>query len=104
MIRRPPRSTRTDTLVPYPTLFRSGFANVVLLPMATKLKAIAAEEQTTRETILEGILAIQAGDNPRIVREKLQSYLAPELRTTEDEAEATSGQADRKSTRLNSSH
>ncbi len=74
------------------TFYGVGFANVVLLPMAMKLKAIAAEEQTTREMILEGILAIQAGDNPRIVREKLQSYLAPEVRTP-DEDDASAGRA-----------
>lgn len=75
------------------TFYGVGFANVVLLPMAMKLKAIAAEEQTTREMILEGILSIQAGDNPRIVREKLQSFLAPEVRTSEDEDEAAAGRA-----------
>ncbi|MEX2032216.1 MAG: motility protein A, partial [Dehalococcoidia bacterium] len=53
-----------------------------------------AEEQTSREMILEGILSIQAGDNPRIVREKLQSFLSPEFRTSEDEDEAAAaGQA-----------
>ncbi|MCK9486215.1 MAG: flagellar motor protein [Dehalococcoidia bacterium] len=74
------------------TFYGVGFANVVLLPMAMKLKAIANEEQTVREMILEGILAIQAGDNPRIVREKLQSYLAPEARTPEDD-DVAAGQA-----------
>ncbi len=75
------------------TFYGVGFANVVLLPMAMKLKAIAAEEQTTREMILEGILSIQAGDNPRIVREKLQSYLAPEHRSSEEDDETGAGQA-----------
>ena len=75
------------------TFYGVGFANVVLLPMAMKLKAIANEEQTVREMILEGILAIQAGDNPRIVREKLQSYLDPDVRTSEDDDDASAGQA-----------
>jgi chemotaxis protein MotA len=76
------------------TFYGVGIANVLLLPMAMKLKAIAAEEQTSREMILEGILSIQAGDNPRIVREKLQSFLSPEFRTSEDEEEAAAaGQA-----------
>lgn len=70
------------------TFYGVGFANVVLLPVAMKLKSIAGEEQAVREMVLEGILSIQAGDNPRIVREKLQSFLPPELRTTEDEDEA----------------
>src|SRR3546814_8433102 len=37
MIRRPPRSTRTDTLFPYTTLFRSGVASAVMLPESRKL-------------------------------------------------------------------
>lgn len=75
------------------TFYGVGVANVVLLPVAMKLKAIAGEEQAVREMVLEGILSIQAGDNPRIVREKLQSFLAPEFRTSEDEDEAAASQA-----------
>lgn len=66
------------------TFYGVGLANVLLLPMAMKLGTIAAEAQVTREMILEGILSIQAGDNPRIVREKLQSFLPPEARVTEE--------------------
>jgi len=66
------------------TFYGVGMANVLLLPVAMKLKAIAAEEQVTRQMILEGILSIQAGDNPRIVREKLQSFLPPHERASED--------------------
>jgi len=66
------------------TFYGVGMANVILLPTAMKLKAIAAEEQITRQMILEGILSIQAGDNPRIVREKLQSFLPPSERVRED--------------------
>lgn len=62
------------------TFYGVGLANVVLLPIAMKLKVVAAEEQLVREMILEGILSIQAGDNPRIVREKLQSFLPPSER------------------------
>ena len=67
------------------TFYGVGMANVILLPVATKLKAIGAEESLSREMILEGILAIQAGDNPRIVREKLQSYLPLSERSSMDE-------------------
>ena len=58
------------------TFYGVGAANVWFLPIAMKLKAIAAEEALVREMIMEGILAIQSGDNPRIVKEKLESYLA----------------------------
>ena len=78
------------------TFYGVGMANVLLLPMAVKLNSIAAEDQITREMILEGILSIQAGDNPRIVREKLQSFLAPQARAVEeDPAAAAAGGRDR---------
>jgi chemotaxis protein MotA len=44
---------------------------------------------------LEGILAIQAGDNPRVVEEKLLAYVPPELRTEPDAAKGESGSAER---------
>ena len=67
------------------TFYGVGFANVVLLPLAEKLKVRSQEERLVREMILEGILAIQSGDNPRIVREKLESFLAPSQRMGEAE-------------------
>lgn len=58
------------------TFYGVGAANVFFLPIAMKLKAISAEEALVREMIVEGILAIQSGDNPRIVREKLEAFLS----------------------------
>jgi chemotaxis protein MotA len=68
------------------TLMGVGAANVVFLPVANRLKAISAEEVELRMMTLEGILSIQAGDNPRLVSEKLMSYLPPSDRGEEDEA------------------
>jgi chemotaxis protein MotA len=59
------------------TLFGVGAANVVFLPVANRLQALSEEEVQARTLQLEGILAIQAGDNPRIVQEKLLSYVPP---------------------------
>jgi chemotaxis protein MotA len=59
------------------TLMGVGAANVIFLPVANRLKAISAEEMELRMMTLEGILSIQAGDNPRLVEEKLMSYLPP---------------------------
>src|SRR4051795_7508261 len=59
------------------TLIGVGSANVVYYPIAYRLKALSAEEADARAMILEGILAIQAGDNPRIVTEKLLSFVPP---------------------------
>jgi chemotaxis protein MotA len=74
------------------TFYGVGFANVVLLPIATKLKGMATDEQTVREMILEGILSIQAGDNPRIVKEKLQGFLKPAQRLADDDDESSDRQ------------
>ena len=67
------------------TLMGVGSANVVFLPIANRLKAISAEEVELRMMTLEGILSIQAGDNPRLVAEKLMSYVPPAEREAEHE-------------------
>ena len=59
------------------TLWGLLFANLIYLPISGKLKAKSDEEVHVREMQLEGILSIQAGQNPRIVREKLSAYLSP---------------------------
>jgi len=66
------------------TLFGVGTANVVFLPVANRLKALSSEEQELRWLTLEGILSVQAGDNPRIVAEKLMSYVPPQLRERDE--------------------
>jgi chemotaxis protein MotA len=66
------------------TLMGVGSANVIYLPIANRLKAISAEEVELRTMTLEGILSIQAGDNPRLVSEKLMSYVPPELRPADE--------------------
>jgi chemotaxis protein MotA len=68
------------------TLMGVGSANVIFLPIANRLKAISAEEAELRMMTVEGILSIQAGDNPRLVSEKLVSYLPPAERPSEDGA------------------
>ena len=65
------------------TLMGVGAANVIFLPIANRLKAISAEEVELRMMTVEGILSIQAGDNPRLVSEKLMSYLPPAERALE---------------------
>lgn len=75
------------------TLMGVGSANVIFLPVANRLKAISAEEVAMRAMTLEGILSIQAGDNPRLVEEKLLSYLPPATREPEAEASPAVGAA-----------
>lgn len=62
------------------TLYGALIANLFCLPVANKLKLRSAQEVLLKEVIIEGILSIQAGDNPRIVEEKLKSFFAPEVR------------------------
>ncbi len=62
------------------TLYGIFFANAVFLPMGAKLKAKSAEEIHLKELTVEGVLAVQAGDNPRVVREKLEAFLPPSMR------------------------
>jgi chemotaxis protein MotA len=67
------------------TLMGVGSANIVFLPMANRLKELSEAEMLFREMTLEGILAIQAGDNPRVVAEKLMAYVPPGERPDGDE-------------------
>ena len=59
------------------TLYGSLLANWIATPIATKLKAKNAEEILTKEILVEGILSIQAGENPRVIEEKLKTFLPP---------------------------
>jgi chemotaxis protein MotA len=70
------------------TLMGVGSANVVFLPMANRLKELSEAEMHFREMTLEGILGIQAGDNPRVIAEKLMAYVPPSLRPSEEEQAA----------------
>jgi chemotaxis protein MotA len=70
------------------TLLGVASANVVFLPMAARLKQLSGEELHARELVVEGILAIQAGDNPRVVQEKLMTFVPPAQRPAEGEQAA----------------
>lgn len=62
------------------TFYGSIIANAFALPIAKKLAVRTEEEVLLREMVVEGVLAIQAGENPRIVEEKLKVYLPLNLR------------------------
>ncbi len=66
------------------TLLGVASANVVFLPAGARLKQLSQEELHARSLIVEGILSIQAGDNPRVVQEKLVTYVPPALRADAD--------------------
>lgn len=57
------------------TLYGSFIANVVFMPMSKKLKAKTSEEIYEKEMIIEGLLGIQAGENPNNLKERMLSFL-----------------------------
>jgi chemotaxis protein MotA len=76
------------------TLWGLLSANLIFLPIGAKLKMKSEEEAHGRYLVLEGILSIQAGENPRVVRDKLNSYLPPSKKVAEDgEKEPAKGKA-----------
>ncbi len=67
------------------TFYGSMLANLIGLPMAGKLTTRSSEESLVKGMIIEGIMSISAGDNPRIVERKLHAYLAPGMRESANE-------------------
>ena len=59
---------------------------MVFLPLAVQLEARQKEETLMREIMIEGIVSIQAGDKPQVIKEKLKSFIPPHDRV-EIEAE-----------------
>lgn len=70
------------------TLYGSILANWICAPVANKLKSKNADEMMVKEIEIEGLLSIQAGENPRVIEEKLKSFLAPKDRSGGEEEEA----------------
>lgn len=64
------------------TLYGSFIANWIATPVAKKLAANNAAETMMKEVMIEGLLSIQAGENPRVIEEKLKSFLSPAQRET----------------------
>lgn len=62
------------------TLYGALLANIVFLPAAGKLRVRTSGELLSKEIIIEGILSIQSGDNPRVVEQKLKAFVSPTLR------------------------
>mgnify|MGYP000540488273 FL=1 len=62
------------------TFYGSMLANWICIPVSNKLKANNASEIMMKEVMVEGLLSIQAGENPRVIEEKLKSFLSPTKR------------------------
>lgn len=76
------------------TFYGVAFANLIFLPLGFKLGQCSEDEIAGRELMIEGILAIQSGDNPRIVEEKLVAFLTAERKLEFLEAKRAERQQD----------
>jgi chemotaxis protein MotA len=76
------------------TLYGVGSANLVFLPVSNKLKELSHEEVNYRNMLLDAVLAIQAGENPRMLGERLETFLPPSARGQAAEPEKAEAAAD----------
>lgn len=63
------------------TLYGAIMANLMFAPLAGKLKTRSSQEVQSKELVLAGVLSIAAGDNPRIIEQKLVARLSPAIRS-----------------------
>jgi chemotaxis protein MotA len=70
------------------TFYGALLANALALPLSDRLQRRSAEEVLYKTIIIKGVMAIQSGDNPRIVEQKLRTFLPPSARPSEEEEEA----------------
>ena len=75
------------------TFYGSLLANWLATPVAIKLRANNEIEVTLKEVMIEGLLSIQAGENPRVIEEKLKSFLSPAERSKFGGDDGTAEQA-----------
>jgi chemotaxis protein MotA len=62
------------------TFYGSVMANMVCMPIAGKLKARSKEETLIKEMVVEGVLSLTRGENPRILEQKMLAFMPPKLR------------------------
>lgn len=65
------------------TLYGAVAANCLFLPFAEKLGYTSKKERLTMEIILRGVMAIQSGEHPRVIQQKLNTFIPPNLRAKE---------------------
>ena len=70
------------------TFYGAVLANMFCIPISNKLKADNGVEMMLKEVMIEGLLSIQAGENPRVIEEKLKSFLSPKEREAASASDA----------------
>ena len=58
------------------TIYGVGLANLVFLPIANKLKVLIARQVLAREILVDGLVSIASGENPRMIENRLAGYVA----------------------------
>ncbi|SDQ42225.1 chemotaxis protein MotA [Virgibacillus subterraneus] len=71
------------------TLYGTVLANLVFIPMANKLETKTEEEIFIKQVIIEGVIGVQSGQNPRILEEKLGAFLSNESKKKDEIDEET---------------
>ena len=67
------------------TLYGAMISNVLFLPLADRLALRSEDEVLIKSIVIKGVMSIQSGDNPRVVEQKLKTFLSPGARGGEDE-------------------
>ncbi|WP_186578354.1 flagellar motor protein MotP [Aquibacillus kalidii] len=71
------------------TFYGSVLANLVFIPMAAKLETKSDEEVFMKQIVIEGVIGVQSGQNPRILKEKLSAFLSDKVKNKENEENLT---------------
>ena len=70
------------------TFYGAVLANLIFLPIAGKLKERSRQEVMIKELVMEGVLSIQSGENPRMIGQRLVAFIPPKFRTQLEKEEA----------------
>ena len=73
------------------TFYGALLSNFIAIPIARKLSVLNSQEMLLKEVLIEGVLSIQNGENPRIIEEKLKAFLSPSLRSAGNAAGSGGG-------------
>ncbi|CDQ39290.1 MULTISPECIES: flagellar motor protein MotP [Virgibacillus] len=71
------------------TLYGTVLSNLVFIPMANKLESKTEEEVFMKEIIIEGVIGVQSGQNPRILEEKLRAFLSDDVKRKQTEQQSS---------------
>lgn len=71
------------------TFYGAVLANLVFIPMSGKLESKTEQEVFMKQIVVEGVIGVQSGQNPRILKEKLSAFLSDDMRKRREENEGT---------------